>query len=116
MGCNIPADLLNMGDDPKVSDQESIVRGEVLDVSLTGLRLKVSYNVPVGSVLSVIVYYQGYESVCLCNVVWKREMINETVYGLYIKAWSKLDSNLRKKLESMQVSSPTPSPTQKSSV
>lgn len=99
MGCDIPADLLNMGDDPSISRHEPLVRGQVLDVSLQGLRLKINYNVTLDSMLSVIVYYRGSESVCLCRVIWKRDLMKEAVYGLFIKEWSKLDPLLKKKLE-----------------
>lgn len=101
---DFPVDLLNMGDDPQTSRMESIVPGHALDVSRQGLRLKVPYNVPVGSVLSVILYYRGRESVCLCQVVWKRDIGNERLYGLYIKDWSKLDALLEKRFSSMTIS------------
>lgn len=100
---DFPVDLLNMGDDPHTPRMESIVPGHALDVSRQGLRLKVSYNVPVGSVLSVILYYRGRESVCLCQVVWKRDMGSEKLYGLYIKDWSKLDALLEKRFYSMTI-------------
>lgn len=98
---DFPVDLLNMGDDPQTSRMESIIPGHALDVSRQGLRLKVTYNVPVGSVLSVILYYRGRESVCLCQVVWKRELGHEKLYGLFIKDWSKLDALLEKRFCSM---------------
>lgn len=95
-------DLLNMGDDPGISAFEAIVAGTALDVSREGMRLKVSYNVAVGSVLSAIVYYAGSDSICLCDVVWKREVMGEYIYGLFIKEWSKLDPALDKKLAAME--------------
>src|SRR4051812_284220 len=87
-------DLLNMGDDPAISVYEAVVAGEALDVSRTGMRLKVTYNAPVGSFLSVIIYYRNRESVCFCEVVWRREIMGEQLYGLYIKEWSKMDQYL----------------------
>jgi hypothetical protein len=102
-----PVDLLNMGDDPRVSRFEAIVSGNALDVSLQGMRLRVSYNVPVNSILSVIVYFRGHESVCLCQVVWKVDQGREKLYGLYIKEWSKLDSMLERRLNSMTLPPPT---------
>src|SRR5258708_226194 len=83
--------LLNMGDDPDISPFEVIVSGEALDVSRSGMRLKINYKVPVGTLLSVIIYYKNYEWICLCEAVWRREMMGEQLYGLYIKEWSKLD-------------------------
>lgn len=97
-----PVDLLNMGDDPAISAFEAIVEGRALDVSRQGLRLKVPYNVAMGSVMSVILYYRGRESVCLCKVMWKREILGDYLYGLYIEEWSKLDSFLEQKLASME--------------
>src|SRR5687768_5258041 len=87
-------DLLNMGDDPRISQFEPIVNGEALDVSRTGMRLKISYDVAAGTTLSVIVYYRRRESICLCRVMWRREISGEQVYGLFIKEWSRLDRYL----------------------
>ncbi len=102
-----PVDLLNMGDDSGISRLEAIVPGRALDISRHGMRLKVPYNVPNGSVLSVIVYFRGRESVCLCQVVWKREYEGEKLYGLFIKDWSKLDSMLERRLNSMTLTPPS---------
>lgn len=96
-------DLLNMGDDPSISPFESVVPGEALDVSRSGMRLKVTYKVPVGTFLSAIVYYKGYQSICLCEIVWRRELMGEQLYGLYIREWSKLDKVLETALSSMEV-------------
>jgi hypothetical protein len=94
-------DLLNMGDDPTVSQFEAIVPGKALDVSLRGMKLKAAYNAPVGSFLSVILYSEGGESVCLCEVVWKRESDGQMLYGVFTKEWSKLNPNLEKILVGM---------------
>jgi hypothetical protein len=80
---------------------EAVVVGEALDVSRTGMRLKTAYRVPVGSYVSAIVYYRNYESICLCEVVWRRDVIGEQLYGLRIKEWSKLDKCLSQQLEAM---------------
>lgn len=96
-------DLLNMGDDPSVSPYEAVIPAEALDVSRKGMRLKVTYTVPAGSYLSVILYYQRHESVCLCKVMWRREMMGEQLYGLYIEEWSKLDVALDRQLRVMEI-------------
>ncbi|MCG3205154.1 MAG: hypothetical protein KCHDKBKB_01872 [Elusimicrobia bacterium] len=95
-------DLLNMGDDPAISEFECVVTGEALDISRTGLRLKVTYRVPVGTFLSAIVYYRNHESICLCEVVWRRELMGEQVYGLYVREWSKLDCQLSQRFAGME--------------
>lgn len=95
-------DLLNMGDDPEISPFEAVVVGEALDVSRSGMRLKVTYRVPVGTFLSAIVYTKGFESICLCEVVWRRELMGEQLYGLYIREWSKMDRLLENQLASME--------------
>src|SRR5689334_2547836 len=92
-------DLLNMGDDPTVSPFEAIVPGTALDVSRQGMRIKAGYNVPIGAFLSVILYTEGAESVCLCEVVWKRIEDGEIVYGVFTQEWSKLDPRLEKALD-----------------
>jgi hypothetical protein len=91
-------DLLNMGDDPTVSPFEAIVPGTALDVSRQGMRIKAAYNVPIGAFLSVILYNEGGESLCLCEVVWKREEDGEILYGVFTQEWSKLDPKLEKAL------------------
>jgi hypothetical protein len=91
-------DLLNMGDDPTYSIDESVVEAEALDISKHGMRIASSYNAPVKSIISVIAYYMGQGSICMCEVVWKREENGRFVYGLYIKSWSQLDRMLEKKL------------------
>lgn len=95
-------DVLNMGDDPNIAAWESLVEAEALDVSMQGMRIKSSYDVSVGDLISVVFYYRNHESVCLCDVVWKRSLMGEFVYGLYLKEWSKLDHALSSKLQSME--------------
>ena len=96
-------DLLNMGDDPLIPVSEPIVAAEALDISRHGLRLFANYNVPVGSVVSVVTYYQGQGSVCLCDVVWKRsDSDKKFLYGLFIKNWGRLDPLLDRKLTEME--------------
>ncbi len=92
-----------MGDDPTIGQWESVVPANALDLSKHGMRLKSHYNVNVGSLISVIAYYQHRDSVCLCEVVWKRPAEGEILYGLYVKEWSRLDPGLRAKLESMEM-------------
>jgi len=102
-------DLLNMGDDPRILSWEAVVPAEALDVSKHGLRLQSVYNVAVGSLLSIIAYYHEQESICLCEVVWKREADGQHMYGLYVKEWTRLDAILKRKLDAMESESPGPS-------
>jgi hypothetical protein len=95
-------DLLNMGDDPKVSPWEAVVSSEALDVSKHGMRLKSPYNVPHGSIISAVTYYKNHESVCLCEVVWKSQAGNQFLYGLFVKEWSRLDPSLKVVLDQME--------------
>ena len=91
-----------MGDDPSIPNNRPIVAAVALDVSRQGMRLRSKYNVSVGSHLSAIAYYKDRDSVCLCEVVWKREDAGQLLYGLFIKEWSKLDPVLNKKLTEME--------------
>src|SRR5205814_1691300 len=95
-------DLLNMGDDPNISEFEAVVPAIALDVSRQGMRLQSRYQVAVGALLSAIVYFKGQGSVCLCTIVWKREQGNEQIYGLFIEEWSQLDLSLEKEFASME--------------
>ena len=103
-----PVDLLNMGDDPLVSPFEAVVAGTALDVSRHGMRLQISYNVAVGTLLSAVVYYRNRESVCLCEVVWKREFLSQPLYGLFIKQWSQLDPRLESSFRAMEQAESSP--------
>jgi len=102
-----PVDLLNMGDDPAISQFVPVISGSALDVSKQGMRLKALYNVSVGSLLSVVIYYKKRESVCLSEVIWKRNERGESTYGLFFREWSKLDKNLDEKLSSMEQRDPS---------
>lgn len=95
-------DVLNMGDDPNFSPEEAVVPGEALDLSKHGMRLRSVYNAPVGSFLSVIAYYKGRDSVCLCEVMWKANRESHLLYGLFVKEWSRLDPALEARLISME--------------
>ena len=95
-------DLLNLRDDPTVSPWEAIVVGKALDVSRHGIKLKIPYQAMVGTNLSAIVYYQGFQSVCLCRVVWTYEALDGVFYGLYIDQWSHLDMVLDRRLAAME--------------
>jgi hypothetical protein len=99
-------DLLNMGDDPHISPFEAIVDGEALDVSRGGMRLKITYDVAIGTMLSVIVYYRNRESICLCKVMWRRDVMSEQLYGLFVEEWSRLDRFLERELAAMEAESP----------
>jgi len=93
-----------MGDDPAIPLDEPVVAAQALDISKHGIRLASVYNVPVGSAVSVVAYYHGQGSVCLCGVVWKRVgPDNQLLYGLFIKTWGRLDRFLEKKLNEMEV-------------
>src|SRR5688572_611409 len=84
-------DLLNMGDDANYPLFEAVVPGKTFDISRQGIRLESQYSVSVGSFISAIVYYENEDSIALCEVMWKREVMGIFCYGLYIKEWSKLD-------------------------
>jgi hypothetical protein len=99
-------DLLNMGDDPGIAEWEAIVNGKALDVSRQGMQMQIQYDVAVGTVLSSIVYYRGQESVCLCEVVWKRPNAAGFLYGLFIQEWSKMNPMLEEKLSAMEGRTP----------
>jgi hypothetical protein len=99
---NFRVDLLNMGDDPRVSPWEAVVISEALDISKHGMRLKSLYNVPLGSIISAVTYYKNHESVCLCEVVWKSQAENQFLYGLFIREWSRLDPALKIILDQME--------------
>lgn len=95
-----------MGDDPAVSQAEAVIPGTALDVSRQGMRIRVPYNVPVGTVLSVILYApRGGESLCLCEVMWRQDEPGHALYGVFTKEWSKLDARLSNVFQSMEADS-----------
>jgi hypothetical protein len=96
-------DLLNMGDDPLMSPWEPVVPATALDISRAGMRLASQYNATVGSRVSTVVYYKGFDSLCLCEVVWKRVENGRYLYGMFIKEWSQLDPALERQLKAMEL-------------
>ena len=94
--------LLNMGDDSHVSPWSAVLEGTALDVSMRGMCIRATYDVPVGAYIGVVFYYQGHESICLCETVWKRPEGDGLLYGLFFKEWSKLEPSLDRKLRQME--------------
>lgn len=79
--------------DPPGKSSESI-RGKALNISKEGMKLFMPTDIAVGDQLNLVVYYGGYDSICLGNVIWKQESTEGKTYGLHIKHWSYLDPPL----------------------
>jgi hypothetical protein len=70
------------------------IEGEVIDVSHEGLGLVMQNGLSDGDQLGFVIFAEGYESLCVGHVVWKKTYENAVRYGLKISKWSYLDPAL----------------------
>lgn len=66
------------------------LEGRVLDISRNGLRMEVWHDAPVGARFSISLQYNDDDSLCLAEVIWKRETTKGMVYGLRVHHWTYL--------------------------
>jgi hypothetical protein len=72
--------------------------GRVTNITKEGARLKTQAGIPAGAQISLIIYSEDYDSVCLGTVVWAENTSGETHYGVKISSWSYLDPILEHQL------------------
>lgn len=93
-------ELLNTGGLAATADQ-NVVAAEAVDVSFGGFKVKAPCEVAVGALLSVIAYFGGAESACLCEVVWRREGDGAPLYGLRVHEWCEMAAPLKNALDDL---------------
>ena len=62
-----------------------IGHSQIIDVSRDGFQVVTRNNVPIGSTMSLLAYFIGKNSVCQCEVRWKKEILGKFYYGLQVK-------------------------------
>ena len=87
---DLGAQLLESADRPLPASLEA----QVIDISKQGLKIRVWHDARPGCQLSLSVIYNGRESICLGEVIWKREANNGMIYGLRVNRWAYLDPEL----------------------
>jgi hypothetical protein len=80
------------------------LEGDVIDVSRDGLGLVMPAGVTCGDQLGFVILADGYESLCVGNVVWEKMLDKTARYGLKISRWSYLDPALATQLNSPRFS------------
>ncbi len=74
------------------------LQGQVIDISKEGLGMRMPAGLSKGDQLGFVIFAEGYESLCVGNVVWNSPEQNDGRYGLRISRWSYLDPALSHQL------------------
>lgn len=88
---------------------EEFSSGRVVNISKEGLCLETTFLAEVKALLSLVIYFEGRDSLCLAQIVWKSINQNEARYGLRIQHWTFLDPSLELEMaRSRDVPNPAP--------
>ena len=90
-------------------NHETIIRGTGINISREGLGLKIDLDAPIGRLLSLIIYHQDRDSLCLGRITWKIKSDNEFHYGIHIKRWTYIDPPLEQAFISLEKKQTQPS-------
>jgi hypothetical protein len=74
------------------------VPGRVSNITKQGAMIQLHSEIPVGSQVSLIIYSEEYDSVCLGTVVWQKNTPAGMHHGIQISSWSYLDPILEHQL------------------
>ena len=66
----------------------------ILDISRGGLKIEVWHDSLIGSCFSLTLQFRDDDSLCIGEVIWKRETIRGMVYGLRVVHWTYLSPAL----------------------
>lgn len=78
------------------------VAARILDISRNGMKLEVWHDAPIGSCFSLSLEYQDDDSLCLGEVMWKRDTTKGMVYGLRIIHWTYLTPPLASRISQFE--------------
>jgi hypothetical protein len=95
------ADIMGSVDQPA----ERPTGARVLNISKGGVALRTDRDMTVGTRVSLVLYYEGYDSVCLGELIWKKKENGLWVYGICVQRWSFLDPVLEQRLSALEKSS-----------
>lgn len=74
------------------------IPGKVVNVSKEGLCLQMPPDIPLEEQLSLVVYCDDSDSLCVGKIIWKKEAGEKTNYGIHVLYWSYLDPQLERQL------------------
>lgn len=95
---NLGIDLLESSD----RELPAVMRGQILNISRHGLKVRFWHDSKPGSHLSLSLSFQEHESLCVGEIIWKREESGGMVYGLRVSQWTYLDPLLNYALSSLE--------------
>lgn len=72
------------------------VSGRAMNLSKGGLRLDLPIAVNVGTQLSLVIYSEGYDSLCVGGVVWVQRTEPGSRCGVKISRWTYVDAVLER--------------------
>jgi hypothetical protein len=91
---NMPALLL----DSTSQALKEPLDAKIIDISKSGLKIEVWHDAPIGSRFSMSLHSDDDDSLCLGEVIWKRETTTGMIYGLRIVHWTYLTPRLASQL------------------
>lgn len=79
------------------------IEGRVLDVSQNGLKLRIWHDAPIGARFSISLQYNEDDSLCMAEVMWKRESTIGMIYGLRVTHWTYLTPLLASEMRRLEI-------------
>jgi hypothetical protein len=98
MNGDFPTDVIDTAGDPL----PVTLSARTVNVSRQGLGIEANTDLALGTQLSVSVQFDGRDSICLCQLLWKRRSDGGFSYGALVKRWSYLDPALELALGRLQ--------------
>jgi hypothetical protein len=90
LDADLPVELLESTERPL----NTTLQGRVLNISRDGLKVRFWHDAQPGCRFSLSISFNGRESICLGEVVWKRDSTSGMIFGLRVKHWTVLDPEL----------------------
>ncbi len=92
---NLPAQLV----DSSESALSQVISTELLDISKNGMRVRVWHDAPVGTRFCLSIQHEEDTSLCITEVIWKRETTLGMIYGLRVIHWTYIAPALKHEFE-----------------
>ncbi len=71
----------------------------IMDLSRNGMKMRVWHDAPAASRFCISIQFQEDVSLCIAEVIWKRETTAGMIYGLRIVHWTYLAPPLKYEME-----------------
>lgn len=84
---------------PKSGDA---VSGRITNLSKEGVGLIMPAGLVIGTQLSLVIYVEDSDSLCVGNIIWSQEVGGVTHYGLKISDWSYIDPGIERQMPTIK--------------